>query len=210
MLKDDVPTSHMHMDEEEIDAIHIDPMEKLHVDEDENDLQDVFGICVVKEEGDTHGSDIHQEACENKVMLHENELENADAIEFSNSISMVENTSPFKMDDKEVCTQVSYDSMDANNAGYHSASMRKSSDDESIYVWDTHSSYDHASSCDKAHNMYVSDALIGPIPIGVDAIEEADLATSKYAMFLDASMNDAHDVVIYSHCLVGRRCLGTD
>ena len=51
MLKDDVPTSHMHMDEEEIDAIHIDSMEKLHVEEDANDLPDVFGkkkgICMV-------------------------------------------------------------------------------------------------------------------------------------------------------------------
>ena len=57
-LKDDVSTSHMHMVEEKIDKIHIDSMEKLHVDEDANDLQDVFGICVVKEEGDMHGSDI--------------------------------------------------------------------------------------------------------------------------------------------------------
>ena len=140
----------------------------------------------MKEEGDMHGSDIHQEACENKVMLHENELENANAIEFSNGISMVENTNLSKMDDKEVCTQVSYDSMDASNASYHSTSMGESSDDESIYVSDTHSLCDDASSSDKAHNMYV----------GVDAIEEADLATSKYAMFLDDSMNDALGVVM--------------
>lgn len=92
MVKDDVPTSHMHMDEEEKDAIHVDSMEKLHVDEDANDLQDVFDICVVKELEDMHGSDIHQEACEIKVMLRENELENVDATDFFDSMSMVESS----------------------------------------------------------------------------------------------------------------------
>ena len=44
--------------------------------------------------------------------------------------------------------------------------------------------------------MYVGDALVGSMSVGVDAIEEADLATSKYAMFLDDSMNDALGVVM--------------
>lgn len=78
----------------------------------------------------------------------------------------------------------------------HSTSMGESSDDESIYFLDTHSSCDDASSCDKAHNMYVGDALVGPMLVGVDSIDEVDLVTSKYAMLLDASMNDALSVVM--------------
>ena len=44
--------------------------------------------------------------------------------------------------------------------------------------------------------MYVGDPLIGPMPVGVDSIDEANLINSKYAMILDASINDALSVVM--------------